>query len=144
MCTMCVCAHIWECACVCVYTYIPWQCTQHTCGQHTNSWLHVHFCISIKGSRVNSQYVCSARMYYGHYHAIISHPRGNSSLPRKLMIVCELISLFFPLSISLSLFSLPLSSHSVTHTHTHTHSSRTTFSVAKGPSDPAPGCDGHV
>ena len=41
-------------------------------------------------------------MYYGHYHAIISHPRGNSSLSRKLMIVCELISLFFPLSISLS------------------------------------------
>ena len=83
----------------------------------------LHVCISIKGSRVNSQYVCSARMYHGHYHAIISHPRRNSSLSRKLMIVCELISLF-SLSLFLSLFSLSLC-HAHIHTHTHTHSSRT-------------------
>ena len=130
------------CVCVCVYTMTVYSAYLWSPHKQLTACTFL-----IKGSRVNSQYVCSARMYYGHYHAIISHPRGNSSLPRKLMIVCELISLF-SLSLFLSLFSLspsPLTlSRTHTHTHTHTHSSRTTFSVAKGPSDPAPGCDGHV
>ena len=109
-----VCVYTCECACVCdMYTTV-WQCTQHTCDHHTNSWLHackltfcLHFCISIKGSRVNSQYVCSARMYHGHYHAIISHPTKHCTLIQSL-------------SLSLSLSLTHTHAHAHTHTHTHT------------------------